>query len=51
MSQLIELFELSRHELLVQLIRAREDHLVVDGVLDAAAVADLVEEVLALAHR
>lgn len=40
---------LSRHELLVQYIRLNEDALVQDGVLDADAVALLVEEVLALA--
>ena len=39
---------LSRHDLLIQLVLAREENLVKGGVLDADAVADLIEEVLVL---
>ena len=40
---------LTRHDLLVQLVLTREEDLVKNGTLDAAAVAHLIEEVLLLA--
>lgn len=40
---------LSTHDLLVQLVLARETDLVKNGALDAEATASLIEEVLAVA--
>lgn len=42
---------LSTHDLIVQLVWNLEDVLVIDGVLNADAVATLIEDVLTSAHN